>query len=106
MNSYQEINTFINHVYGENRFSNDEFQTIFHYANHKFDTLLTQFDKNQELADFQQSINHAVQLMQNSLEKVGQNGDIECEQKNKIKVVFISQMLYLFANFDRAFSSL
>lgn len=29
MNSYQEINTFINHVYGENRFSNDEFQTIF-----------------------------------------------------------------------------
>lgn len=52
------------------------------------------------------SINHAVQLMQNSLEKIGQNGDIECEQKNKIKVAFISQMLYLFANFDRAFSSL
>lgn len=44
--------------------------------------------------------------MQNSLEKIGQNGDIECEQKNKIKVAFISQMLYLFANFDRTFSSL
>ncbi|PAV02067.1 hypothetical protein CBG25_13030 [Arsenophonus sp. ENCA] len=83
MNSYQEINTFINHVYGENCFYNDEFQTIFHYDNHKFDTLLTQFDKNQELADFQQSINHAVQLMQNSLEKIGQNGYIECEQKIK-----------------------
>lgn len=44
--------------------------------------------------------------MQNSLEKIGQNGDIECEQKNKIKIAFINQMLYLFANFDRAFRTL
>lgn len=106
MKSYQEINTFINHVYGENCFYSDEFQTICHYAKQKFDTPRVQFDKNDELADFQQLISHAVQLIQNSLEKIGQNGEIECAQKNNIKAAFISQMLYLFANFDRTFSSL
>lgn len=106
MNSYPEINTFINHVYSKNRFSSDEFQTICHYAKQKFDTLLEQYGNNDELADFQQLINLAIQMMENSLQKIGQNGEIECDQKNKIKAAFISQMLYMFANFDRAFSSL
>lgn len=56
--------------------------------------------------DFQQFIILAVQLMQNSLQRTGQNGEIECEQKNKIKTAFISQILYMFANFDCTFSSL
>ncbi|HGJ5860079.1 MAG TPA: hypothetical protein ACHBX6_10345 [Arsenophonus nasoniae] len=105
MNSSPEINPFINHVYSKNRFSSDEFQTICHYAKQKFDTLLEQYGNNDELADFQQLINLAIQMMENSLQKnTAKTG--KCEQKNKIKAGFISQMLYMFANFDRAFSSL
>lgn len=70
MNSSPEINPFINHVYSKNRFSSDEFQTICHYAKQKFDTLLEQYGNNDELADFQQLINLAIQMMEIVCKKI------------------------------------
>ncbi|AHM71783.2 hypothetical protein LC20_00527 [Yersinia hibernica] len=75
------------------------------FADEKFDYLLDNYGKNNNLSAFQKSMDVAVQLMQQSFFDIKAKCKNE-EEKQLAKEAFDAQIAYIIANYDRFFSNL
>ncbi|WP_145562284.1 hypothetical protein [Yersinia canariae] len=101
----RDIKTLLSAFYCDNRISNEEVQILRDFADERFDLLLNEFGKNNNLSAFQKSADVTVQLMQQSFFDLKKKCKDE-EESKIIKEAFVAQIAYIIANYNRFFTNI
>ncbi|WP_227732757.1 hypothetical protein [Yersinia proxima] len=101
----RDIDKLLSCVYHDNKISNLEFQILRDFADEKFDFLLNNYGKNNNLSAFQKSMDVTVQLMQQSFFDIKEKCKSD-DEKKLAKEAFDAQISYIIANYERFFSNL